>query len=225
MIVHVHGVNKVRAKGRIYYYHRKTGVRLRSAYGTPAFFVELDRLNSIREPSARGQPGTWGGLVMAYRASPEFMNTAPPLMTATHRRRYESTKVHGNMFGFRGVDWDQARGKYRARIEPAIGKRGRWLGRFATAEDAARAYDEAAREIYGNDAYLNFPHMEGERSVIPSKKREGFCPAGHALAEHGHINTKRGTVLCRKCNLAAVKRRRERLRAVHDSVPPGCSAA
>jgi hypothetical protein len=47
-------------------------VRLKAEFGTPAFFIELDRLNAI-PPSARAQnlPGTWGALVAAYRASPE----------------------------------------------------------------------------------------------------------------------------------------------------------
>ena len=35
-----------------------------------------------------------------------------------------------------------------------------WLGSFATAEEAAMAYDEAARRLYGPDAYLNLPHLQ-----------------------------------------------------------------
>ncbi len=39
------------------------------------------------------------------------------------------------------------------------GKRGtqRWVGRFSTELDAARAYDAAAKEAYGVNAHLNFP--------------------------------------------------------------------
>ncbi len=32
-----------------------------------------------------------------------------------------------------------------------------YLGRYATAEEAARAYDAKARELFGGYAYLNFP--------------------------------------------------------------------
>lgn len=120
-------------------------------------------------------------------------------------KRHESTLVHGNMFGFRGVEWRQDRGKYRARIEPANGRRGRWLGTFDTAEEAARAYDAAARETYGVHAYLNFPD-EGERATIPSLRALGVCAKGHLLSEHGYVRPDGDGMNCRACNRAAARR-------------------
>lgn len=54
---------------------------------------------------------------------------------------------------FRGVF--PKRGKWSAKINE--GSRQIYLGVFVTPEEAAQAYDEAARKIHGNRAVLNFP--------------------------------------------------------------------
>ena len=119
--------------------------------------------------------------------------------------RHESTRVHNNRFGFRGVEWDNERKKFRARIEPANGQRGRWLGRFDTAEAAARAYDNAAREVYDDEAFLNFPGP-GEKQAIASQRRRSLCPNGHDLDEHGYVRPDGRGINCRACNSEASKR-------------------
>lgn len=63
-----------------------------------------------------------------------------------------------NTSGYKGVA--QTGGKYEARIWNE-GKR-EFLGRFATVEEAARAYDARARELFGELARHNFPR-DGER--------------------------------------------------------------
>ena len=56
---------------------------------------------------------------------------------------------------YKGVSFDQSRGKWLACIQ--IGNKTRSLGRFTSEEAAARAYDAAALEMFGDYARLNFP--------------------------------------------------------------------
>lgn len=62
---------------------------------------------------------------------------------------------------FKGVSW--TRGEWRASIR--LHYRTIHLGKFDSEEDAARAYDEAARRLHGEFARVNFPR-EGERSAL-----------------------------------------------------------
>lgn len=67
-----------------------------------------------------------------------------------------------NTSGYKGVHWYKRDGKWRAQIS-AVGRHVH-LGSFALSEDAARAYDAAAREMHGEFATLNFP-VTGERAA------------------------------------------------------------
>lgn len=75
MVIRVKGVKRVVAKGRVYYYHRKTGERIKAEFGTVAFLQEVERLDGMRPP-ADEKPGTLGALIAAYKASPEFTDLA-----------------------------------------------------------------------------------------------------------------------------------------------------
>ncbi len=67
-------------------------------------------------------------------------------------------KKGGGLWQYKGVNYVAERRKHLAVISKN-GVRYR-LGGFNTAEEAARAYDAKAKELFGEFAYLNFPEQE-----------------------------------------------------------------
>lgn len=68
---------------------------------------------------------------------------------------WNKPSLFGSTSRFKGVSWDASRGRWRAGIR--INDKLKFLGRYNTEEEAARAYDAAVLEHAPDSAFLNFP--------------------------------------------------------------------
>ena len=80
-------------------------------------------------------------------------NRRENLRLVTHQQNSFNQKHHGGSSKFKGVSIDRISGSWRAYIT-VDGKR-KHLGRHGTEIDAAKAYDMAAKEFFGEYAKLN----------------------------------------------------------------------
>lgn len=69
--------------------------------------------------------------------------------------QHNRTSTAGSTSQYLGVSWDSERQRWAVQI--SIDGRSRRIGRYLNEEDAARAWDFAAKEIYGDWPRLNFP--------------------------------------------------------------------
>jgi hypothetical protein len=91
-----------------------------------------------------------------HRDGDGLNNRRSNLRDATHAQNAgNARKQPGRTSQFKGVCWARRSGKWRASI--GVNHRSRYLGEYSEEEAAARAYDVAAREAWGEFARLNFP--------------------------------------------------------------------
>ncbi|XP_022775602.1 ethylene-responsive transcription factor ESR2-like [Durio zibethinus] len=98
-------------------------------------------------------------------------NTTTTATTTTNKRSLKENGGPGGTMRYRGVrrrPW----GRYAAEIRDPQSKERRWLGTFDTAEEAACAYDCAARAMRGIKARTNFVYPVTE----PHSTNDHFLP-------------------------------------------------
>lgn len=126
-----------------------------------------------------------------------FNNQKSNLRPATVQQNcFNRSKEANTTSKFKGVSWKKRIHKWQAQIK--LNQKNMYLGVFSEPEEAARAYDKKAKELFGEFAVLNFPqdlisrHSEArqirEKYVAEYSKLEGEIGEDNnvpAMAEEG----------------------------------------
>ncbi|XP_058075584.1 dehydration-responsive element-binding protein 2F [Magnolia sinica] len=82
---------------------------------------------------------------------------------------------------YRGVR-QRTWGKWVAEIREPKKRKRLWLGSYATAKEAAMAYDDAAIRLYGPDAYLNLPHLRSTFQSMNKPQKFKWFPSQNFIS-------------------------------------------
>ena len=144
-------------------WHRIKSDQVYAESGSGASRVRLHRL-LMQPPPA---------VFVDHRDCDGLNNTRGNLRLSTNaQNQHNARRRSDNTTGFKGVSFYHSR--FHARIKS--GGRLVYLGGFDTAEAAARAYDAAALEHFGEFARLNFPDSMGAPGPLPTNILRSSTP-------------------------------------------------
>jgi hypothetical protein len=155
---------------------------------------------------------------------------------AGFKNRANRVLASNNTSGYKGVDWNKQKGKWRAII--MVNKKSIYLGGFDTPEAAADAYDQAAVRYFGEYALTNAMLRQAvdggtaptwQHNPPDERTPETHCSAGHKWTEENTIIPPDGRRRCRQCKRLGERARRRRIRGAKPAglagriCPPGCT--
>lgn len=127
------------------------------------------------------------GLVVDHINGNKLDNRRYNLRVCSTKENIRNSAAQSGSSSYKGVHWDKSKSKWTATIK--VDRQSKFLGRFDSEEDAARAYDTAAKEYFGEYARLNMepPYVKPfKQTIICSRDKDlRQCPLLHYSWECG----------------------------------------